>query len=316
MQVVSRKAGETDDGGLRIDYGFADYSFFSDIDNLWGVRLGRVVNPYGLYNDTRDMPFTRPSILLPQSIYFDANRQFALSGDGGQVYGERRTDFGDFILQVNAFQTRVDDPDLIDVVGSSVPGDMKSETSWAGRIIYEKDAGKVRIAISSGQLNAKFKPENENLALNNGSFNFQPIVFSAQYNAERLSLTAEYAQRRSEFEGFGELRSDTVSTGESYYIQGAYRFARHWEVMLRYDQLVWDRDDRDGKKFEAISGQPAHRQFAKDWTVGLRWDVEPSFMLRMEYHNVNGTGWLSNLENPQSKTQQWDLFTILAAFRF
>ena len=81
LQVVSRQAGKTDDGDLRIDYGFLDYGFVSDIDNLWGVRLGRVVYPYGLYNDTRDMAFTRPSILLPQSIYFDVNRQLSLSGE-------------------------------------------------------------------------------------------------------------------------------------------------------------------------------------------------------------------------------------------
>ena len=65
MQVVSRKAGEADDGDLRIDYGFLDYAFVSDVNKVLGVRLGRVINPLGLYNDTRDMPFTRPSILLP-----------------------------------------------------------------------------------------------------------------------------------------------------------------------------------------------------------------------------------------------------------
>jgi hypothetical protein len=316
MQVVSRKAGETDEGSLRIDYGFADYSFFSDTDNLWGVRLGRVVNPYGLYNDTRDMPFTRPSILLPQSIYFDANRQFALSGDGGQVYGERRTRFGDLFLQVNIFQPRVDDPDLIDVIGGSFPGEMESETSWAGRLVYEKDAGKLRLAISSAQLNTKFAPATHGSALKAGSFGFEPIVFSAQYNGERWSLTSEYALRRSEFRDFGELRPDADFTGESYYIQGTYGFIPRWKAFLRYDVLYWDRDDRDGKKFEALTGLPAHRQFAKDWTLGLRWDVIPSFMLRFEYHNVNGTGWLSNLENTEGRVQHWDLFAILTAYRF
>ncbi|MBS1212726.1 MAG: hypothetical protein H6R26_1343, partial [Proteobacteria bacterium] len=82
MQIVYRRAGRTDDQDLRIDFGFLDYSFLSDSDDLLGIRLGRVVNPIGLYNDTRDMPFTRPSILLPQSIYFDINRNLALSSDG------------------------------------------------------------------------------------------------------------------------------------------------------------------------------------------------------------------------------------------
>ena len=43
---------------------------------------------------------------------------------------------------------------------------------------------------------------------------------------------------------------------------------------------------------------PAHNRFAKDITVGLRWNITPEFMLRAEYHRVNGTGWLSTLDNP------------------
>ncbi|MEE4379791.1 MAG: hypothetical protein V2J55_20070, partial [Candidatus Competibacteraceae bacterium] len=48
LQALSRRAGETDDGDLRVDYGFVDYSFLSDADNLWGIRLGRTMNPLGL----------------------------------------------------------------------------------------------------------------------------------------------------------------------------------------------------------------------------------------------------------------------------
>lgn len=54
-----------------------------------GVRLGRVKNPFALYNETRDVIWTRPGVLLPQSIYFDALalRQPEISSDGGILYG-------------------------------------------------------------------------------------------------------------------------------------------------------------------------------------------------------------------------------------
>ncbi len=42
---------------------------------------------------------------------------------------------------------------------------------------------------------------------------------------------------------------------------------------------------------------PAHSRFAKDITVGLRWNVTPSIMLRAEYHYINGTGWISPFDN-------------------
>ena len=104
LQAVSRWAGEADEGDPRIDYGLVDYSFVSDADNLWGIRLGRTINPIGLYNDTRDVAFTRPSIFLPQSIYFDSARNLFISADGVQTYGERRTAIGDFFLQLSAGQ--------------------------------------------------------------------------------------------------------------------------------------------------------------------------------------------------------------------
>jgi hypothetical protein len=314
MQVVYRRAGRTDDSDLRIDFGFLDYSFLSEADNLAGVRLGRVVNPFGLYNDTRDMPFTRPSILLPQSIYFDITRNFALSGDGIQIYGEQRSQFGDFQLQVNGFYSRANDPSWRDAIfGPALgPGKADGELSWIGRLMYEWGGGKVRLGVTSGEVNLDYNPHAP--TLNTASLSFQPILFSAQYNAENWSLTGEYAIRTSDFRNY--VIPEMSLTGESYYVQGTYRFTSEWEGFLRYDVLYADRDDRNGKKFAAATGGNAYDQFAKDLTVGLRWDVTPSIMLRGEYHYIEGTGWTSPAENQSGTSKYWDLFALSVSFRF
>lgn len=316
-QVVSRSAGQTDNGDIRLDYGLIDYSLLSDPDTLIGIRLGRVVNPYGLYNDTRDVAFTRPGILLPQSIYFDANRQFALSGDGIHLYAEQRNDWGDLLFQAGLFEPRVSDPDLKQAITRGFfDGELEGQSSWISRLIYEYDGGTLRLALTAVDLETDYEPATGPINLDNGSFNFSPLVFSAQYNTENWSLTGEYARRPVKLEKFGPLLPDTKFTGESYYLQSTYRFTPSIEGVLRYDVLIWDRQDRDGEAFAALTGIPAHRRYAKDWTVGLRWDVTPSFMLRAEYHNVYGTGWLSELENLDGFDKQWQLFSILASYRF
>ena len=317
LQVVARNAGDTDDGDLRVDYGLIDYTLFSDADNLLGIRLGRVVNPFGLYNDTRDVAFTRPGILLPQSIYFDVNRQFALSGDGAQIYAERRTEFGDFLFQAGVFRSRTEDPDLSRGFNFGVfPGELDGRSSGIGRLIYELNGGEVRLALTAVEINADYDPRGP-VDLQSGEFSFSPIVFSAQYNAERWSLTGEYARRPVKVRNFGPIIPDDSFTGESYYLQGTYRFRPDLEAVLRYDVLIWNRHDYDGEKFEAGTGGliPSHRRFAYDWTVGLRWDVTPSFMMRTEFHHIYGTGWLSDLEN-SSFEKKWNLFSILASYRF
>ncbi|MFZ1712642.1 MAG: hypothetical protein WAT53_06210, partial [Nitrosomonas sp.] len=86
-QLLWRRAGEGSRRGISIDFGFLDYSFVTRPAGELGIRLGRTKNPLGFYNDTRDVPFTRPSIILPQSIYFDRTRNLALASDGAQLYG-------------------------------------------------------------------------------------------------------------------------------------------------------------------------------------------------------------------------------------
>jgi len=106
--------------------------------------------------------------------------------------------------------------------------------------------------------------------------------------------------------------------GESAYIQGAYRFAVGWEGLIRYDVLYQDRHDRSGERNAALSGKPAYSYYAKDWTIGLRHDVTPSFMISGEFHTVDGTGWLPFEDNlgPVSPVRRWNMFLLQGAYRF
>lgn len=317
-QMLSRWAGKGSPGNIRLDYGFLDYTIFSGETNQLGIRLGRMKNPIGFYNDTRDVPFTRPSILLPQSIYFDRTRKLALAADGAHLYGEQRSDIGNISFQLGVARPLVRGAEAeVALLGSDRPGRFVAEMSYTGRVVYELDEGRFRLAFSGSQLNIGYSPTASD-PVQAGSIRFTPLVFSAQYNAERWSLTSEYALRHFEFKNFGVAPLTLDFYGESYYFQGAYRFTPEWEAVIRYDVLYTDRNDRSGNKWAAASGRPAHNRFAKDITVGLRWNVTPEFMLRAEYHRINGTGWLSTLDNPVpgDLSQNWNLFSILGSYRF
>lgn len=317
-QMLSRWAGEGSPGNIRLDYGFVDYTFFSAEANQLGIRLGRMKNPLGFYNDTRDVPFTRPSILLPQSIYFDRTRKLAIAADGAHLYGEHRSDIGNISFQLGAARPLVGGAEAeVALLGEDRLGKFDAEMSYIGRVIYELDEGRLRFALSGSQLNIGYNPR-ETDPLHAGSIRFMPLIFSAQYNAERWSLTSEYALRHFEYKNFGVAPLDLNATGESYYFQGTYRITPEWEAIARYDVLYTDSDDRKGNKWAAATGRPAHSRFAKDITAGLRWNITPAFMLRVEYHRVNGTAWLSTLDNPNpaDMSQHWNLFSILGSYRF
>ncbi|MEO9060540.1 MAG: hypothetical protein ABI270_00630 [Nitrosospira sp.] len=320
--MLSRTAGVGSPGNVRLDYGFMDYTFFSGETSQLGIRLGRMKNPLGFYNDTRDVPFTRPSILLPQSIYFDRTRKLAIAADGVHLYGEHRSDLGDVSFQAGTVRplVRGDEAEAA-VFNRQLPGHLAPEISYTGRVNYDLDGGRVRFAVSATQLNMRYAPGAVD-GLHSGSIRFTPLIFSAQYNAERWSLTSEYALRHLEYKNFGVQQLTLDFYGESYYFQGAYRVTPELEAIVRYDVLFTDKDDPSGRKYAAATGLPAFNRFAKDLTAGLRWNVTPEFMLRAEYHHVNGAAWLSTLDNPNLNTpnspvsQHWDLFTVLGSYRF
>ena len=329
-QVLSRRAGEGNTGMPRLDYAFLDYRIYSHEANQFGIRVGRLKNPFGFYNDTRDVAFTRPGILLPQSIYFDRTRNLGLSSDSVQLYGDTAIfNWGTLSTQFGVTLPIVSDKDTESSLLSGVRnGHLNREVSYIGRGIFETNDKRLRLGISGIWLNTSYDPSIRfNDTMGAGGLQFTSTIFSAQYNAERWTLTSEYAIRHFKYDNNfgngipGRFLNNIDSYGESYYLQGEYRFTPKWEGIVRYDALFTDRSDRYGREFaKNIPGGVAHGRFAKDIMVGLRWNVTPEFMLRAEYHHVNGTGWLSRLDNDSAKegipSQHWDLYAIQASYRF
>lgn len=316
-QVLSRRAGgEGSDARPVLDYGVIDYQMLSSQRRNLGLQLGRFKNPFGFYNQTRDVAFTRPSILLPQSIYFDRTRSLGLAADGASLYLEERLKAGALRAQIGVGRAQADD-DLRHTLGlDSVPGSLESRTSAIGQLRYEHDGGRIAAAISTAAVKAHF--DSRVSGLGDGDFRFQPWILSLQYNAERWSLTAEYALRGSSLQGFDDPRFNFDITGESGYVQYTRRFHDDWQWLVRYDRLISDRDDRSGEAFAAATGQPAHSRFAEDVTVGLQWLPRPWLLLAAEYHHIDGTGWLPSQDNPDpdATRRYWNLMLFQVSLRF
>jgi hypothetical protein len=320
-QLTSRRAGAEDDGSIRVDYALLSYTLIDEPKGRAGFRVGRVLNPLGFFNETRDVAFTRSSILLPQSIYFDRTRDLALSGDGLQLFANRTLGSGDLAFQLNWGLPVTDDDERSErsLLGFDFPGKLEGRPSIFGRLIYEYGGGRLRFGVSGGSVRVDYEPGSSLDPLPKGEFDFQPLIFSAQLNAEKFSLTSEFGPRVFHSKGFGR-RNTTTTTGESGYLEGLYRFTPKWEAFIRYDTLFADRDDRYGNEFAArdVFSRPAHSRFAKDLGVGVTWRINNSVLLRGEYHYVDGTAWLPIADNPNYTEwdRYWSIFGFQIAVRF
>ncbi len=317
-QLLSRKAGEMSDGGVNLDYGLVDFTVLSDEYRRVGLVVGRFKNPIGLYNDTRDVPFTRPSVFLPQSVYWDKLRDIMLSNDGVQLYGELYRGRHGLSLQLGVGNPPIDDNLEWAYLGYDWPGSVESDSPGiVGRALYELDDGRLRLALSGITTTMAYRPAAIDL-LAAGSIDIDYFVGSFQYNGENWSLTAEYMQEPVRWSGFGDVVRDKRNTADGVYLQGTYRPLPDWELLLRYDAAFLDNSDRDGERQGAEKGLPAHLFYSHTWTFGLTWSPNEHIMLRGQYDRVDGTAFLSNEENPNpfATVRNWDMFSLLLSVGF
>ena len=322
-QGLYRRAGDVDRGSVRLDYALADATLVDYENSLLGIRAGRIKIPFGLYNETRDVAFTHPTILLPQGIYFDRSRSLLLSADGVSVYAEQRTGFGDFKFKFNVGMPSndLDEIKTIVLATSNPKGQCDTEPSIATQLSYELDGGKYIFAVSYMDLEFDYTPIPGEQAFNGfplekSTTQIQPLLFSAQYNGEKFTLTGEYNYRWNTFGNFAKFGGGKFVT-ESWYVEGSYRILPKLQATVRFDTISMDKSDREGLTAEFLK-YPRHTAFAQDWVFGLRYDITPNWMVRADYMLVHGTAWLPQADNPiPSKTEQdWDLYGMQMSFKF
>ena len=306
-QILSRKAGATDDGKLRLDYGFFDLRLNQNASSL-GLRAGRVRNPVGFYNESRDVVFTRPSILLPQSAYLEGTgiRELLFASDGLQLYGDWDQETSHTTFELNLVmdenvsrQTRKNFTNGLS--GISVDRAKLKHPIFA-QIMHEMDGGRERLALS--YFDALF---DGTISLGNLGFPFtlrsKQYVLSGQYNAENWSLTSEYTLTSTE-QHISGLSSSGRSDG--IYLQFQYRFTPEWTGLLRQDVYYLDRNDRSNNVY-------------KDSTIGLNWAFQPEWLLSTEYHQIAGTGGIPAIDNPDTTpnlSPHTRLLAVVLGYRF
>jgi len=312
-QLLYRDAGETDNDGLRVDYALIDWQFLSQAESGAGIRLGRVRNPFGLYNETRDVVFTRPGILLPQSVYFEgaATRSLLFSSDGGQLYGRYAIGAHEWSAVAGfapARGARSEEQRAL-TGGGAFPADLELGNFFFSRLQDEWNNWLAGLSYVNGSLT--FEQGASTLA----EFEFDVWIASLRYAAARYSVTAEYSLIRSE--GQSVFTGPFRSSSDGGYIQYDYRLTPRWTLYGRADASWSDRNDRDGRRYEDQTGQDRHLRYAYDGTLGVRWLPDEHWGFWTEGHLIEGGATVSGLDNPgREPDPHWSALLLMAAYRF
>jgi hypothetical protein len=321
-QAYLREAGATDDNRVRLDYGLVDYRFLQRAEANAGIRLGRVKNPIGFFNDTRDTVFTRPGIVMPMSVYQDnaGQRSILFSSDALQFYGDRDWGVHELSLTATAAQSRQltenEERLILDLGGA--PFHVRFKEFWNARLADDVGGGQWRFALSHAQ--GRLLLDTEDGSGIAGDFFVNIEVLSAAYNAAKCSVTAEYALVGNDnlvtLGGAPILVQDIKAEGA--YVQADYRLTPRWSLMARYDAFFRDRNDRDGSEFAAANpGADRHSRYAHDFAVGASWQPDAHWGVWTEYHYIDGTANVQGQDNlGNAPDNPWSMLLLMAGYRF
>ncbi len=319
-QALYRQAGDLAPGGIQLDYTILNYSVVNTSDLGIGARLGRLKNPYGFFNETRDVASTKPSILLPESIYLDPFRNAFHSSDSVSLHGYKS--LGQHLLQADLLigYPNFDDISEAMLIPSQAGGNLTNTGLSVARTILELDAGRMRIGASYAYTDSKIDPNPHpipTLTLLPGAIEVTFKLLSFEYNHNQWQFTTEYQLLDLEYKDIAGPNSVSKRTAQSYYYQVKLAANTHLNWILRYDVYYPNRDDKSGT-LNPAQGLPTFDAYAKDFTLGMQYQFTNNWMIAAELHQVAGVAWLSSIENPNKNElkEDWNLFSLQVSYKF
>ena len=266
-QVEWMMVGEEEEA--EIDFVFAEYHH----SDAFRFRIGKVKQPFGIYNEIFDVGTARPFLFLAQGIYGPngnvAEGYLGAGATGSLELGASWTlDYdvytGELQLPFDFQLGDVDGDDEEDEEGEEEEGEETTENVRhvvGGRLQLVSPSGAWLFGVS-GYHGEEEEGDNEIL----------------QALGAHLSFETEHWTLHSEVTRFEEDDRDLVT--DSFYVELAYSWSERWQIAVR-----WDESDIDSEVLEELPESLTEHQ---DLALAVSWWLHPQFVVRAELHQVEG----------------------------
>ncbi len=342
-QAVFRKLGETGKDYPVIDWANVDYR---PLDAL-GVRLGILKLPVGLYNEGRDLDMLRTPVFLPQTVYNEQLRDFFTGQPGGQLYGNVRAGgAGSFNYNLTLVNLQVDEEDsvwgnsFVDGVSTRLglsaaqnPNafpqdgwDFDNSYAVAAGLVWETPLDGFRLGGTYMYQDSDVKVRTKNPMMPGYDIGLvleYYTIYSAEYTWNQWRFATEYMMYKFENTLGAPFNSVDVRRGDGYYAQVNYRVNERLELAAYYGIAYGNTDDRKGRTYEqlgAILGQPElYPDFSawhKDFCLAARFDITMNWLVKLEWHYIDGVNQLYVADNQDGFDRYWNFFAVKTTYTF
>lgn len=313
--LTYRRWGNLADPDVRIDYLFAETRWQLPNGHI-GLRGGRIKNEVGFYSSTRDMSFTRPGIMLPQSIYSDYFRDAQLHMDGGDLFGRLTIGEGIFDWHIMVGASSSSENLTRNIFGSNDFGELETHKFFSIDTEYQTDSWRMGATYYTAEVEYDAAAGGFFLP---GELELHAWVLSAEYFGRWLELTGELllGDRHTEGIYLPMAAGSREENNRGYYIEGRALLPENVQLFLRYDDYVDNTDDSKGLRYAAETGNPAYFAYSRDWTLGGRWLITEDWLLSAEYHWIEGAAWVAPLltRDPDQQAKDWSMLMLQLSYR-
>ncbi|MCP5103878.1 MAG: hypothetical protein GY950_10890 [bacterium] len=331
FQMLARDFGPIGNHKIELAWGFADYRF----SDAFGLRVGKIKTPMGLYNEIRDTDPLFPVVILPQSIYDESFRSVFIAYNGIGIYGNL---VGVGSLNYNFFVGGVNHPGdtpylalirnsvnrgLVDTGMSVSPLAMNTQLYYGGRLIWTTPIRGLRLGGTYLYVRAKYNgtiavPFSAPVNLY-GSVNLKEFfLLSGQWAIGNFTLSSEYMELPADLklELFGQELPLSDETQQGWYIMGSYVFGDKLTLYVYYDRYLSKKGDTEGQS-AVLTGRENFFAWQKHLVFGARYDINFNWTVKAEWHMIDGLAKSSIFFTDFSdKEQKWNMLAVKISYSF
>jgi hypothetical protein len=134
-------------------------------------------------------------------------------------------------------------------------------------------------------------------------------VLSAEYAHPLFTISAEYMERDNEIAAEGLGQQFVPDTSMGWYVLGTVQVPQVEGLALSasYEEFYLDKDDKS---------EDNPLDYRKDIGIGVRYDINPNWLVKAEWHTIDGAGLNMDLVNDDDLDDDWDYFIVKTSFNF
>lgn len=320
-QAVYLNGGNRYSEGVRIDYLLLEWALHNTENWQTKLYLGRIKNYHWLYSSTRDVPMTRPSIVLPQSVYFDGTRDISIGGDGGVIATRySHENIGDIDITASIGISPISNEQTTILMGSTSTGKLTHKHDFQGSIYWTPNLSQWKFGLATTNADFTYK-SGTNDSFINGGLEIERFYANAEYQAENWTFSAEILQEQIILNDLLFPGFVNNAKGQGGFVQAQYNITPKLQFLGRYEHYYANKDDKHGKQLELNSAGavPNYFGYQYDATIGLKYRIASNVEFQFEHHWIQGTARLTPVLIPEpriNKEEYWQLWALQLMYWF